>query len=135
MAALRYFEHEFIAHIEDKRCPAGQCKELVRAALRQRLPGRRGRARPTWRWSAQGRYAEALAVHRERNPFALICGRVCPAFCEQRCRRGDIDEPIAIRLVKRFMADHELATPWTPAALRAGQGRKGGGGRRGPGRA
>ena len=46
---------------------------------------------------AQGRYAEALDVHRDANPFPSVCGRVCPAFCEKRCRRGDIDEPIAIR--------------------------------------
>ena len=64
--------------------------------------------------TAQGRYAEALEVHRTRNPFALVCGRVCPAFCESRCRRGDIDEPIAIRAIKRFMADQELKNPWTP---------------------
>ena len=63
---------------------------------------------------AQGRYAEALDVHRDSNPFPSICGRVCPAFCEKRCRRGDIDEPIAIRQAKRFMSDHEFDVPWTP---------------------
>ena len=47
----------------------------------------------------------------------MICGRVCPAFCEKRCRRGDIDEPIAIRQVKRFMADQLYAEPWTAAHL------------------
>jgi NADH-quinone oxidoreductase subunit F len=66
---------------------------------------------------AQGRYAEALAVHRESNPFAMICGRVCPAFCEDVCRRGQIDESIAIRHVKRFMADHYYSEPWTPPRL------------------
>ena len=74
-------------------------------------------SRPIVALIAQGRYAEALEIHRERNPFALICGRVCPAFCESKCRRGDIDEPIAIRLVKRFMADHEIEKPWTPKKL------------------
>ena len=53
---------------------------------------------------SEGRCAEALAVHRERNPFAAICGRVRPAFCEQKCRRGEIDAPVAVRQVKRFMA-------------------------------
>jgi NADH-quinone oxidoreductase subunit F len=66
---------------------------------------------------AQGRYAEALDVHRVSNPFAMICGRVCPAFCEGVCRRGQIDESIAIRHVKRFMADHYFAEPWTPPRL------------------
>jgi NADH-quinone oxidoreductase subunit F len=66
---------------------------------------------------AQGRYAEALDVHRDANPFALICGRVCPAFCEKRCRRGDIDEPITIRQAKRFMADKLFDIPWLPPKM------------------
>jgi NADH-quinone oxidoreductase subunit F len=113
MAALRYFEDEFVAHIEDRRCPAGSCKELVPARCMNACPA--GVDVPAYvSLAAQGRYAEALEIHRERNPFAMVCGRVCPAFCEQRCRRSDIDEPVAIRAVKRFMADHETRHPWTP---------------------
>jgi NADH-quinone oxidoreductase subunit F len=118
MAALRYFEDEFRAHIEDRRCPAGSCKELTPARCLNACPA--GVDVPAYvSLAAGGRFAEALAVHRERNPFAGICGRVCPAFCEQRCRRGDIDQPVAIRSIKRFMADHELAVPWTPVRLQA----------------
>ena len=84
---------------------------------------------------AQGRFAEGLEIHRQRNPFALICGRVCPAFCEQKCRRGEIDEPISIRLVKRFMADHELQRSLDAGAHRARQAAEGGRGRRRPGAA
>jgi len=113
MASLRFFEQEFIAHIEDKTCAAGQCKALVRAKCINACPA--GVESPAYlALVAQGRYAEGLAIHRQRNPFALVCGRVCPAFCEQRCRRGEIDEPISIRLVKRFMADQEYNHDWTP---------------------
>jgi len=123
MAALRYFEDEFIAHIEDKRCPAGSCKELVPARCLNACPA--GVDVPTYvSLAAEGRFAEALAVHRERNPFAMICGRVCPAFCEQRCRRGDIDAPVGIRSIKRFMADHETAVPWSPAKPRLARSEK-----------
>jgi len=123
MAALRYFEREFIAHIEDKRCPAGSCKELVPARCLNACPA--GVDVPTYvSLAAEGRFAEALAVHRERNPFAMICGRVCPAFCEQRCRRGDIDAPVGIRAIKRFMADHEAAAPWFPAGPRPARSEK-----------
>jgi NADH-quinone oxidoreductase subunit F len=73
---------------------------------------------------AQGRHAEALAVHRNSNPFASICGRVCPAFCEDVCKRGGVDESIAIRHVKRFMADHEYEVPWTPPQLAPSKGKK-----------
>jgi NADH-quinone oxidoreductase subunit F len=106
-AALEYFEDEFIAHIVDKRCPAGVCKSLVRARCINACPA--DVDVPSYvALIAQGRYAEGLEIHRRTNPFPLVCGRVCPAFCESRCRRGDIDEPIAIRDVKRFMADYEL---------------------------
>jgi NADH-quinone oxidoreductase subunit F len=115
MAALRYFEEEFLAHIDDRRCPAGACRELAPARCLNACPA--GVDVPAYlSLAAEGRYAEALAVHRERNPFAQVCGRVCPAFCEQHCRRGEIDRPVGIRAVKRFMADHQAATPWVPAA-------------------
>jgi NADH-quinone oxidoreductase subunit F len=113
VAALRYFADEFRTHIVDKRCPAGACRELVRARCINACPA--DVDVPSYvALIAQGRYAEGLEIHRRTNPFPLVCGRVCPAFCEQRCRRGDIDESISIRDVKRFMADHELEKPWTP---------------------
>jgi len=113
MASLRFFKEEFIAHVEDQHCPAGQCKSLVRAKCINACPA--GVDSPAYiALVAQGRYAEGLEIHRQRNPFALICGRVCPAFCEQKCRRGEIDEPIAIRMIKRFMADQEYEQAWTP---------------------
>ena len=55
---------------------------------------------------AQGRYDEALRVAAEPNPFPAICGRVCTAPCEDVCRRGEFDAPIAIRDLKRFATDH-----------------------------
>src|SRR5579863_3642654 len=55
---------------------------------------------------AEGRYDEALHVASEPNPFPAICGRVCTAPCEDVCRRGEFDLPIAIRDLKRFATDH-----------------------------
>ncbi len=57
---------------------------------------------------SQGKYKEALESHREFNPLPLICGRVCPHPCEDACNRGEVDSPIAIAALKRFMADWEL---------------------------
>jgi len=54
---------------------------------------------------AQGRYREAYAVARRPNPLASICGRVCAAPCEKVCRRGEIDAPISIRALKRFVTE------------------------------
>jgi NADPH-dependent glutamate synthase beta subunit-like oxidoreductase/coenzyme F420-reducing hydrogenase delta subunit len=54
---------------------------------------------------AEERFAEALEIIRRRCPLPGICGRVCHHPCEEACRRGSIDEPIAIRSLKRFVAD------------------------------
>lgn len=54
---------------------------------------------------AEGRYREAYAVARRPNPLASICGRICAAPCETACRRGALDEPIAIRALKRFVTE------------------------------
>jgi len=48
-------------------------------------------------------FEHAYHIARQCNPFASICGRVCHAFCEIDCRRGEIDEPIAIRALKRYV--------------------------------
>src|SRR5512132_4510546 len=54
---------------------------------------------------AQGRYRDAYLIARRPNPFPSICGRVCAAPCETACRRGDLDQPIAIRALKRFVTE------------------------------
>jgi NADH-quinone oxidoreductase subunit F len=116
ISTLRYFKDEYLAHIIDKKCPAGACRSLVRAKCVNACPA--GVDVPSYlSLVSQGKYAEGLEIHRERNPFAGICGRVCPAFCEYKCRRGEVDEPVAIRLVKRFMADAEFKNEWTPPRL------------------
>ncbi len=54
------------------------------------------------------KYQEALFLVREKNPFPLITGRICTHPCEDACTRGRFDEPVAIDLLKRFVADLEL---------------------------
>jgi NADPH-dependent glutamate synthase beta subunit-like oxidoreductase/NAD-dependent dihydropyrimidine dehydrogenase PreA subunit len=56
-----------------------------------------------------GRYQEALELVRQDNVLPSICGRVCTHPCEAACRRGLLDEPIDIRNIKRFLADHDTA--------------------------
>jgi NADPH-dependent glutamate synthase beta subunit-like oxidoreductase/Pyruvate/2-oxoacid:ferredoxin oxidoreductase delta subunit len=57
---------------------------------------------------AQGRFQEAIDLIREAIPFPAICGRVCTHPCEINCRRAEIDKPVAVRLLKRFVSDWEL---------------------------
>lgn len=56
--------------------------------------------------AGQGRWEDAVDVIRRHLPFAAVCGRICHHPCEQDCRRNDVDEPIAIREVKRFVAEY-----------------------------
>ncbi len=58
--------------------------------------------------TAQGKYQEALKLIKEENPLPAICGRVCHHPCETACMRGQLDEPVAIDSIKRFLADLDL---------------------------
>ncbi len=55
-----------------------------------------------------GKYREALAMIKTENPFPAVCGRVCNKRCELACTRGDIDAPVSIDAVKKFVADLEM---------------------------
>ncbi|MDF2803788.1 MAG: pyridine nucleotide-disulfide oxidoreductase [Anaerocolumna sp.] len=58
--------------------------------------------------AAQGRYKEALELIKHENPFPAVCGRICPRKCESACTRGDIDSPVAIDEIKKFIAEQDL---------------------------
>ena len=107
LSTIRHFGQEYIEHIRDKHCRRG----------RVRGPGQRpcSSACPAnvdipgfVSLVAEKRYAEALRLHRERNPFAAVCSRVCFHSCEDKCRRATMDAPVSIRGVKRFMTDQEV---------------------------
>lgn len=54
---------------------------------------------------ADGEVEQAYLIARAPNPLASICGRICGAPCEAACRRGDIDSPVQIRALKRFVSE------------------------------
>jgi len=73
---------------------------------------------------AEGRFEEAYRFARDPNPLASICGRVCAHPCETACRRGEIDRPIAIRALKRFLTERygpESRHPLAPTTKPAGK--------------
>ena len=70
---------------------------------------------------AERRDEEAYLVARAPNPFASVCGRICAAPCEDACRRGNIDAPISIRALKRYVTERygvESRRPDTQDRLR-----------------
>ncbi len=62
---------------------------------------------------ANGQYHEAVKVIKDTLPMPLSIGRVCPAFCEKECRRQIVEDPIAIRQLKRYAADEDLGDVWS----------------------
>ena len=72
------------------------------------------------RLTAEGKFAEAVAVVREKVPFPRVLGRVCFHPCEGVCRRGQLNQPIAICSLKRFIAEQENNKEWQTRARKAG---------------
>ena len=66
-----------------------------------------------------GNYEQAVMVIKEKNPFPLTCGRVCPHPCEDMCRLGKVCDSVNINHLKRFVADREMHTNERIAPYRA----------------
>lgn len=64
------------------------------------------------RFVKEGKFSEALAVVHERLPFPECLGRVCAHPCESKCRRGDVNDPVSIRNIKRYAAEHADNELW-----------------------
>jgi len=116
LTTLEYFRDEYETHIREKKCAAAVCDALMISPCQHTCPV--GINIPKYvAQIAAGEYPEAVETIRERNPFPAICGRICHHPCEGRCRRGELDDPVAIRALKRFAADwyfdhvSELAPP------------------------
>ncbi|HOE92172.1 MAG TPA: FAD-dependent oxidoreductase, partial [Candidatus Cloacimonadota bacterium] len=62
---------------------------------------------------ANNDYHQAVKIIKDTLPMPLSIGRVCPAFCEDECRRTIVDEPIAICKLKRYAADLDLGDIWS----------------------
>lgn len=106
---VKYYRDEYIGVIASKKAPAktaytarvtAPCVEACPA--HQDIPGYIELIR-------NRRYTEALELIRKTNCLPGVTGRACFAFCESKCTRRDIDEPLAIRALKRFPADYEYA--------------------------
>ena len=107
LSTLRYFRDEYEAHIKYKRCPAGVCRGIISSACQHICPLEQDVSCYVG-LIAQGQFEQAIEIVRRENPLPSICGRVCTATCEAKCRAGEGDgETISIRMLKRFLADYE----------------------------
>lgn len=104
LSTINFFRDEYLSHIREKKCPAAVCDALMISPCQHTCPV--GINIPKYvAHIAAGEYQESIDTIRERNPFPAICGRICHHPCEMRCRRGELDDPVDIRSLKRFVAD------------------------------
>jgi NADH-quinone oxidoreductase subunit F len=107
LSTIKYFKEEYEEHIEDKYCRAGVCSELFISPCENSCPA--GVNVPGYiALIAAGRIKDAYNLIRMENPFPSVCGRVCTHPCESRCRRAQLDDPIAIMDLKRYAADEAM---------------------------
>ncbi len=108
LSTIKYFREEYEAHIRDRQCPAGVCANLTPAPCQRTCPA--GIDVPSYvSLVGHGRFAEAIDLIREDNPMVAVCGRVCSHPCQQYCTRGELDDPIQIMRLKRWIADQMAA--------------------------
>ena len=122
LSTLRHFREEYEAHIREARCAAHSCEALITTPCASACPAHVNI--PEYcALIAEGRFAEALDVIRRRNPFPSVCGRACHHPCELFCRRGDVDEPVAVRHLKWFVSEHveDVGAPPTWPGPREGR--------------
>ncbi len=107
LSTIKYFRDEYVAHIVDKKCPSSVCAAMFNSPCQNSCPANVNV--PIYiDLIRQGRHVEAYEEIMRENPFPSVCGRVCHHPCESRCRRNQLDEPVAIRELKRFAADYAL---------------------------
>ena len=107
LSTIKYFRHEYDEHIRHNYCRAGVCSDLFISPCQNACPA--GVNVPGYiALIAVGRVRDAYDLIRQENPFPSICGRVCTHPCESKCRRAQIDDPIAIADLKRYAADYVM---------------------------
>jgi formate dehydrogenase beta subunit len=112
--ALKHFRDHFVQAVESGQAiPKGSYVARVTAPCMDACPSHVNI--PSYVEKIRlGQFKEALEVVRQDCPLPGTIGRVCVRPCEFNCRRTKLDEPIAIKALKRFIADHELSNGQTP---------------------
>jgi putative selenate reductase YgfK subunit len=106
--ALEEDREAFESHIQTHTCPSGDCPMLTPAPCQMACPA--GIDIPSYiTLVGEGRYAEAVDVIREDNPFPWVCGLVCTHPCEFMCVRGRIDSPISIMDLKGVASEKAMS--------------------------
>jgi len=104
LSTIRYFRKEYEEHIREHRCRAAVCSAMFKSPCQHTCPIEMDI--PSYIALVRaGRFEDAYKILLQTNPFPSVCGRVCDHKCQSKCRRGNLDEPIAIKFLKRFITD------------------------------
>ena len=123
ISTIRYFRHEYEAHIRDKYCESSVCASMFNSPCQNTCPA--GIDIPIYiDLISQKKYKEAYEAMRNDNPLSVVCGRVCHHPCEGRCNRSKLDDSIAIRDLKRFATDVLLPEGLPIPEVAEGNGKK-----------
>jgi NADH-quinone oxidoreductase subunit F len=104
LSTIRYFRKEYEDHIKNHHCDAAVCSALFKSPCQHTCPIEMDI--PSYVALIRSeRFEDAYKILLQSNPFPSVCGRVCDHKCQSKCRRGKMDEPIAIKFLKRFITD------------------------------
>jgi NADH-quinone oxidoreductase subunit F len=121
LSTISYFRDEYIAHVDKKRCPAVECKEIISSPCQHVCPIDT-EAQVYIALIAQGHFKEAFDIIIKDNPLPSVCGRVCHHPCEIKCEAGKWGDPVKIRSLKRFAADYAIKNGIYPEIIRPRDG-------------
>ncbi|MCX5856608.1 MAG: FAD-dependent oxidoreductase, partial [Deltaproteobacteria bacterium] len=116
LSTLRYFREEYEQHIKEGKCRAAVCSALFKSPCQNTCPIEMDIPAYIALIRAE-RFEDAYKVLLRTNPFPSVCGRVCDHKCQSKCRRGKMDEPIAIKFLKRFITDNAPRPKIEPAPV------------------
>jgi len=105
LSTIRYFRKEYEDHIREGKCTAAVCSALFKSPCQHTCPIEMDIPSYIALVRAE-RFEDAYKMLLRTNPFPSVCGRVCDHKCQTKCRRGKMDEPIAIKYLKRFITDN-----------------------------
>jgi len=114
MEMMRFFREELIHQVETRNgAPRQPGATYLSAPCIEACPSRVDVPRYI-DYIKDGKFTHSLGVILQKYPMAATCGRVCVRFCEMACRRTQVDEAVGIKVLKRFVADHEkyVANEW-----------------------
>ncbi len=102
----RYYDI-FMEHVRDKRCRNTICRRLYTAQCINECPAEVNI--PAYvELMEHGKVEDAYRLMKRSNPLPFVCGKVCARPCEARCRRGELEETVGVRALKRYASDMTL---------------------------